>query len=244
MESTRRARSQFIRWRNDCLAHYSLQNGPSRDNGPGPRAIHVPLRRNRHQGSVADSSVPPAVTFDAPRGQWGYMAPFTPSPGIRADGAAPPRAQQQGNMQHATRNPPQGPNPPGGQLNPPRRLSRIPPDVLPGNTIDPEWLREVSQAFGPQGIQQLQQEQLHVMIEQRPIPQLGFNTPTNRPPQIVHAPHPPPPPPIQHITDAALYGRRQAHFVDSNSDDPFPSYENVMRGRPAPTPGPTRMAGT
>lgn len=100
-----------------------------------------------------------------------------------------------------------------------------PPRVLPSHirvnpysrvayhSLDPDWLREVSQAFGPQAIDRLQQEQLQALYRQPPSPPppppIPPNTIDRSYRQITHEPPIPSPPNINSRTSRQIPGHPQ-----------------------------------
>lgn len=157
-----RARVQFVRWRNECINHHTLQQSNTRGRPT------VGQRRNE------------APPNGAPR--WDHSSrrvhrPLTPE----VEPSRPRNVVEANNSSYHPTQP--KPLPPHirlhSQYTPPQSISQ---------PIDPEWFREVSQVYGPEGLAQLRNDQFRVMQAQN-----SPNTSGYRPPQIVHAPPPPPP---------------------------------------------------
>ena len=150
-----RARVQFVRWRNECIAHHNLQQ-------PNPRGR--PTFGERRNGGWDHSSRR-------------VHRPLTPE-------VEPSRPR---NVAEAN-NPPYHPMHPKALPSHIRLHSQYTPPLSISQPVDPEWFREVSQVYGPEGVAQLRNDQFRVMHAQN-----SPNTSGYRPPQIVHAPPPPPP---------------------------------------------------
>lgn len=201
-------RVQFLRWRNDCIAHHNAQQNPRRPHGRPMGA----QRRNEAQPNGAPRWVNVAATTgntnSTPRGFPPLSSEFeSDRPRNAAEGNNPPFHVVQ-------------PNAPPFHI---RELPQpIPPPPMP-QTIDPEWLREVSLALGPEGVTELQKKQFRIMHAQNNPNKRGF-----RHPQIIRAPPPPPPPvPIPFSVDPG----QMAEFTST-------PMMRTVQGRRRSTPNP------
>lgn len=162
------ARVQFLRWRNDCIVHHQQQN-PRRPQGRpvgGQRRTEERLNGDPMWSHVV---TPPRTTNSSRRDYRPISPEFEPTAAEHNDSPYHlfPRNELPSHIRLVHHQP------------------LRPPPMSP--TVDPEWLHEVSQAFGPEGVAQLRQEQFRVMHTQN-----NSNNREYRPPQMVHAPPPPP----------------------------------------------------
>ncbi len=167
-------RVEFLRWRSDCYAYHGHRQPPP---------------RNRPSRPVVDQR-PNEVQRNDP-----FVRSYRD-----ASSRQPTRARRvnalSNSQSNKPRNPPQGNEPPFHNVQPiwwqPPQIAQPPPPPVPRQdyqTIDPDWLREVSQALGPEGVAQLRTEQFRHIHAQN-------NQGLYRPPQMVHAPQPLLPPQV------------------------------------------------
>jgi hypothetical protein len=165
-----RAQAEFLHWRNDCIAHHSRQqSNPRRSHA---RSMGV-QRRNEapRNGASRRGNLVPMNSI----GSLGRRSHRPPTPEFE-----PNRPRNAFHTLQTSATP----------FHIQQPLQPVPPLPMP-QSIDPEWLREVSQVFGPEGVAQIRQDQLRVTQAQ--------NNPNKRvypPPQIIHAPPPPPLPQV------------------------------------------------
>jgi len=168
-------RVQFLRWRGDSYAYHGHRQHPPPRNRPSRPVVD--------QRANAVQAGDPLV--------WGHRDANTRQhSGVR-------RVNTLSNGQsNKPRNPSQIIEPPVHNVQAIRwqhpQVVQPTPPPLPGQdyeTIDLEWLHEVSQALGPEGVAQLRTEQFRHI-------QAPNNRGLYRPPQIVHAPQPPLPPQV------------------------------------------------
>lgn len=205
-----RAQAEFLHWRSDCIVHHNRHQS-------NPHRSHARPIGNRRRNEAPRNGAP----------RRGNLVPMSSIGSLGRRSHRPPTPEFEPNR---PRNAVETSNQPFHSVQPSaapfhiqQHLQSVPPLPMP-QSIDPEWLREVSQVFGPEGITQIRQDQLRVTQAQN-----NPNKRVYRPPQIIHAPPPPPLPQVPIPVPMDL--GQMAEFT----------HNAMMRTRRRSTPTPRQM---